>query len=88
MRKRIVGMGGITTQNYPPEYRSGTGKEGTENLKRFVESGGKLVAFNTACDYVIDGFKLPTRDILMDLQKEFYCPGSTIKANVDARATE
>ena len=84
MKRRGAGMGGMALQNYPPEYRSGIGKEGTENLLKFVEAGGVLVALNNACDYVIDGFKLPVRNVLADLPpRDFYCPGSTIKVNVD-----
>ena len=84
MRRRGGGMGGTILQNYPQEYRSGIGKDGTENLKKYVESGGVLVALNNACDYIINDFKLPVRNVLADvLPKDFYCPGSTIKTSVD-----
>jgi hypothetical protein len=75
---------GRVVPHYPPEYESGIGKEGVENLKKFVEEGGTLIALNTACDFVIDGFKLPIKNVLADLKpKEFYCPGSTLKTYID-----
>jgi len=70
--------------HYPPEYRSGINSEGLENLKKFIDSGGTLVAFNNSCDYIIDEFKLPIRNVLEDLDtKSFFCPGSTLKVLVD-----
>jgi hypothetical protein len=69
---------------YPPKYKSGIGKKGVENLKKFVEAGGRLVAFNQACDLPIEKFKLPLRNVLATLDsKDFYCPGSTMRALVD-----
>jgi hypothetical protein len=75
---------GRVIPHYPPEYESGIGKEGVENLKKFVEEGGTLITLNNACDFVIDEFKLPIKNVLADLKpKEFYCPGSTLKTYID-----
>jgi len=69
---------------FPPEYRSGLGKEGVEAIKKFVESGGTLVAMNAACDFAIEKLGLKVRNVLKDLKpKEFFCPGSTLKVKVD-----
>lgn len=69
---------------YPPEYKSGIGKEGTEKLQEFVKAGGTLITLGGASEYVIEEFKLPIRNVVKDLKpKEFLCPGSTLKVNVD-----
>ena len=68
----------------PPEYRSGLGKEGVEKLKEFVNNGGVVVVFNRSCEFVINAFKLPIKDLSLELEpKEFFCPGSMMKVNVD-----
>jgi len=68
----------------PPEFRSGIGKEGVEALKAFVEKGGTLVTLGEACSFAIEKFGLSVRDTVDDLSsKEFFCPGSTLKATFD-----
>ncbi len=68
----------------PPEYRSGIGKSGTEALKAFVEKGGTLVTIGTAYGFAVEKFGLGVRNIVENLDsKEFYCPGSTLKVNID-----
>ncbi len=69
---------------YPPEYRSGIGNEGAEALKKFVEEGGTLIAFNEACNFAIDSLGLKVRNVLADAPStEFFCPGSTLRTRVD-----
>jgi hypothetical protein len=68
----------------PPEYRSGIGKAGTEALKVFVEKGGTLVALGAAYGFVVEKFGLGIRNSVGNLDSnEFYCPGSTLKVNID-----
>jgi hypothetical protein len=68
----------------PPEYRSGIGPEGVEALKDFVRKGGTLVALGGATALAIDKLELPIRNVLAGLSpKEFWCPGSTLKARFD-----
>jgi hypothetical protein len=77
---------GRTLPNFPPEYRSGLGKEGIEALKEFVGEGGRLVCLNASSEFAIKAFGLKVRNTLKDLKtKEFFCPGSTLWANVNAR---
>jgi hypothetical protein len=65
---------------YPPEYRSGLGKEGVEEIKSFVQNGGTLVTFGDASSFAIEEFNLNVRDVVSNMNsKEFFCPGSTIK---------
>jgi len=69
---------------YPPEYRSGIGKEGVEALKAFVEKGGTLVALGDACNFAIEKFELKVRNAVANTSsKEFFCPGSTLKVMID-----
>lgn len=76
--------GRFTLPKYPPEYRSGIGKEGVEKIKEFVESGGTLVTLNEASNFAIEELKLPISNVVKDLNpKDFFCPGSTLKVKVD-----
>ena len=69
---------------YHPEYRSGIGDEGVEELRRFVEEGGTLVTFNMACGFAIEKFGLQMGDVLDGVSPgEFFCPGSTLRARVE-----
>lgn len=75
---------GAQPEDYPPEYRSGMGQEGVLALKQFVEAGGTLVTFAEAGDLPIQKFGLPVRNVVAGLpSKEFWCPGSTLRVNVD-----
>jgi hypothetical protein len=81
--KRYGGM--MTMPNFPPDYRSGIGKEGVEALKSFVEEGGTLICFDNACELAIIHFKLKLKNVLEDLSSyDFFCPGSTLHVLVDS----
>ena len=68
----------------PAEYRSGIEDEGIEAIKAFVEGGGTLIALNQACNFAIEKLDLPVQNVLAGKSaKEFYCPGSTLHANID-----
>jgi len=69
---------------YPPDYKSGIGKEGVEKTKEFVEAGGTIIAIGEATELAIDELKLPIRNVLKELKpKEYFCPGSTLKVSID-----
>jgi hypothetical protein len=69
---------------YPPEYRSGIGKEGGEGIKKFVEAGGTLIALGESTNYAIEILELAVRNVTKKLDsKEFFCPGSTLRASFD-----
>ena len=62
----------------------GVGKEGVENLKKFVEAGGTLVFLNRSSDFAIEQFGLPIRDVTQGLaRKDFYIPGSILRTELD-----
>jgi len=69
---------------YPPDYQSGIGKEGTEKLRGFVETGGRLITLGNASNFAIEDLKLPFINVIKDVpQKDFLCPGSTLKVEID-----
>jgi hypothetical protein len=70
--------------NFPPEYKSRLSQDGVEALKKFVEGRGTIVCINASCEFAIKAFGLKVRNTLKDLKtKEFFCPGSTLWANVN-----
>jgi hypothetical protein len=81
-------------KGHPPgrvaeEYTGGLGAAGVAALKEFVERGGTLIALNGACGFVIEALALPVVDVLRahaarPPSKEFYGPGSILRAHVDA----
>ncbi len=69
----------------PPEYDSGLGRIGVENLKTFVEKGGGyLITLGEACNFAIEDLGLRVNNVLKNIKSdEFFCPGSLLKINVD-----
>jgi len=81
-QKRFRGL--FVLPKFPPEYKSGIGKEGVEKLRKFVEAGGTLVTLGEASNFAVEELKLPVKNVLADLKpEEFLCPGSTLRVNVD-----
>lgn len=77
-------VGGLKETEYPREFAGGIGEQGIENLKKFVENGGKLICFDDSCDLVIKRFDLPIKNVLNNLKRsDFYCPGSILQLDVD-----
>jgi hypothetical protein len=77
-------LNGYAKGAMPDEYVGGVGKEGVDNLKKFVEAGGTLVFLNRASDFAIEQFGLPIRDVTKGLaRKDFYIPGSILRTDLD-----
>lgn len=77
-------LSGLKEDTYPKEFAGGIGENGVENLKKFVENGGKLICFDESCDLVIKRFNLPVKNVLDGLKHgDFYCPGSILSLDVD-----
>ena len=73
-------LNGYAKGSMPDEYTGGVGKEGVENLRKFVEAGGTLVFLNRASDFAIEQFNLPIKDVTKGLaRKDFYIPGSILR---------
>ena len=77
-------MNGLNAERYPAEFAGGIGDAGAENLKNFVENGGKLICFDDSCELVIKRFGLPLKNVVAGVRRnEFYNPGSIVKLEVD-----
>lgn len=77
---------GLSAERYPEEFAGGIGDTGVENLKKFVENGGKLVCFDDSCELAVRRFNLPLRNVVAGMRRnEFYNPGSIVKLSVDTR---
>lgn len=77
---------GLSSDDYANEFSGGIGEEGIENLKKFVEAGGKLICFDASCEPVIKRFNLPMKNALDGLKRsEFYNPGSIVKIEIDKK---
>jgi len=78
------GGGGGRGGNTPPEYRTGLGAEGVTAIRDFVQKGGTLVTLNAATAFPVDRLGIGVRNVLEGKNsKEFWCPGSTLKATFD-----
>jgi hypothetical protein len=76
----------------PPEYREQIGRVTAERtipeLRRFVESGGTIVAIGDAAANLAAHFKLPIDDHLVENgaplpRSKYFVPGSVLSAKVD-----
>lgn len=77
-------VNGLSADRYPAEFAGGIGTDGVDNLKKFVENGGKLICFDNSCELVIKRFGLPMKNVLAGIRRnEFYNPGSIVKLTVD-----
>lgn len=77
-------LNGYAKGSMPDEYVGGVGKEGAQNLKKFVEAGGTLVFLNRSSLFAIEQFNLPIRDVTAGLdRKDFYIPGSILRTELD-----
>ena len=76
---------GAMQGGYPDSLRGGIGEAGAAALKRFVEEGGTLVAFNEASLYAIRALDLPVRNALEGVgPRDFYAPGSLFRVDLNA----
>ncbi len=69
---------------YPPEFTGVIGMLGLANVRRFVEQGGTLLAFDSATRLFIRQWALPVIDELDGVKvAEFSAPGSLFRGIVD-----
>ncbi|MBA2378041.1 MAG: hypothetical protein H0V76_00525, partial [Blastocatellia bacterium] len=77
-------LDGYAKGSMPDEYTGGVGKQGVENLRKFVEAGGTLVFLNRSSEFAIEHFDLPIRDVTKGIaRKDFYIPGSILRTELD-----
>jgi hypothetical protein len=79
-------VNGLNAERYPAEFAGGMGEAGVENLKKYVQNGGKLICFDQSCAMVIKRFELPIKEALAGIKRnEFYDPGSIVQLDVDTK---
>ncbi len=80
------------SEELPPEYAGGIGKEGMRALKDFVDKGGTLITLARASEIVMgEEFNLPVRNALAGATErgrgvqtaDFNIPGSLLRVYVD-----
>jgi hypothetical protein len=77
-------VGGNQATNVRPEYRGGIGDEGVKALKAFVSQGGTLVMLGNACDFAIEQFPLPVKNLKRGLSRDqHFAPGTILRIQVD-----
>jgi hypothetical protein len=70
-----------------PEYRGGVGDEGVAALREFVAAGGTVITLGAACDFAIDKFSLPVRNLKRDLTRDqHFAPGTILRVEVDRQS--
>ncbi|MEE8595089.1 MAG: hypothetical protein V3T25_04395, partial [Gemmatimonadota bacterium] len=75
---------GWEQDSLPAEFTGGLNADGVDALRRFVERGGTLVAFDRSVEWVIEELGLPVRNVLSDLEEEVYAaPGLLVRLEFD-----
>ena len=73
-------LNGAAAGTMPPDFVGGIGMEGAANVRRFVERGGWVVAWDRASDFAILALDLPLRNSVKDTRsEEFFIPGSLLR---------
>ena len=68
----------------PEAYTGGLGPRGVASLYEFVESGGTLIALDSASERPLTAFGLSIRNVVAGLpDTEFSIPGSLLRLEVD-----
>jgi hypothetical protein len=77
-------LNGHAKGSMPEEYTGGLGVEGGAALRAFVESGGTLVALDSAALFAIEQLRLPVKNVLGGVASaDFFCPGSILRTAAD-----
>ena len=71
-------------EKYPKKYRVGIGKQGVDEVLKFLSSGGTVITVNNACNFAIKDLSAPAVNVIEDLPaQEFYIPGSILRLVLD-----
>ncbi len=81
------------SEELPPEYTGGIGKEGVRALKDFVDKGGTLITLAHSSELIFgEDFNLPVRNAVQSATgrgaastAEFNIPGSLLRVYVDTQ---
>jgi len=78
-------LDGNTSRSTRKEYQGGIGPEGLAALKAFVADGGTLVTLGSSCDFAIENWPLPVRNLKRGLSRDqHYAPGTIVRVQTDA----
>lgn len=67
----------------PDQYTGGLGLEGSLSLKKYVSSGGRIIAFDGATNFAINNLNLPVKNITKSLTPaQFFIPGSLLGISI------
>ncbi|MDH4062948.1 MAG: M14 family metallopeptidase [Acidobacteriota bacterium] len=73
-------LNGHLAGTMPADFVGGIGMEGAANVRRFVEQGGWLVAWDSAVDFAIRALALPLRNTVNGTRPtEFFIPGALLR---------
>jgi hypothetical protein len=73
-------LNGHAPLTMPSEYVGGVGVEGAAALKRFVETGGWVMAFHNSVEFATRMFGLPIANSIAGVDtRRFYAPGSLVR---------
>ena len=76
-------LNGHRAGTMPTEFTGGIGVEGAAALKRYVENGGWVLAWDRSSDFAISVFGLPLRNNVRNVREEdFFIPGSLVNIDV------
>ncbi|MDH4218150.1 MAG: M14 family zinc carboxypeptidase [Candidatus Aminicenantes bacterium] len=70
----------------PPKYVGGMTSNGVRNLKAFAENGGTIIFLNSSCDFAVEYFDIPVKNVMKGIKREqFVCDGSILRMEFDTR---
>ncbi|MDZ7275014.1 MAG: M14 family zinc carboxypeptidase [candidate division KSB1 bacterium] len=70
--------------NMPAEYAGGLGELGIRKLRQFVDAGGTLITFASACELVLHHFWLQVTEVTAGVQEgRLNAPGSLLRVIAD-----
>ena len=77
-------LNGHDPARMPAPYAGGLGGPGADEVRAFVENGGRMVAIEAATDFARDLFDLGIENLTADLPNtEFYIPGAILRLELD-----
>jgi hypothetical protein len=75
---------GFRPGQVPPEYVGGLGERGTNAVRSFVQRGGRVVAIESATEFVSELLGLGVRDATRGRSNtDFYIPGSILRVELE-----
>lgn len=79
-------LNGHSKGSVPEKYAGGIEESGTRALQEFVKAGGTLITLNASCQFAIDSFELPFKNISKEYPStEFFCPSSILRIELDTK---